>query len=352
MKTARIVLLFIIVTAVLIGGYFGANMYMQNMAIKKINNVIKKNHWENLVEYGNVKANILSGSVTVNNVAFTIQDKLKSKTIGVINFKKIVLKGNMNKNYSISGDDIKYINLNPEFPETLANKALFNAKSFKFDIHKTSDIIDNFKGGINTITITKTTIDTLKNLDSAKFDKITKIVKINNPINIRINYEASIDKGLLNIKQYSIDFTNNIGISYGAKIKNVDFKGLKGVSEELNKNPKNFAVLANLMSKLMQLKIENFNLSIHNYGLIDRILDNVAKQKNESKQDIVNLLLKKIKTAPIESAYPSLKNFLTSKSKNLSVSIKNTQELSVGDIMSKMKNKEDILKILQIKFYN
>ncbi len=352
MKTARIVLLFFIVTIVLTGGYFGANMYMKNIAIKKINNTIKKNHWENLVEYGNVQANIISGDVTIQNVKFTLQNKLTSQAIGVLDLKKIVVKGDWDKNYNISGYDISYINLNPKLPQQLINKAILNVNYFDFNINKQQGTINKLSGKIKNIKINKNLIDVLRHSNKTQFQEFVKIVRIDNPININMNYQASIEKGTLNIKNYSIDFANNIGISYKAKIKNIDLKGLQDASKELNKNPKNFMVLANVMSKIMQLKIMEFDFHIKNYGMIDRLLEMVAKKKNKTKQYIIDTILQKVQAIPIKSAYPSIKNFMESKSKELSIYIQNKQNLSLGDVLSKIKSKESLLNMVDIKFSN
>ncbi len=353
MKTARIVLLFVIVVVVLIGGYFGANMYMQNMAIKKINNEIKKNHWENLVEYGNVKANILNRSVTIQNVRFTLQNRMTSQTIGDISLKKVVLIGNLDKKYKIEGFNIEFVNLDPKLPQELANKPLLNAKMFNFNVHKSEDIVDTFNGGIKDITFSKAAINSFKSSGGKKFEELTKIIKINNPINANIDYVASIDKGILDIKNYSIDFVNNAGISYKVLAKNIDFKGFKRISDEFNKNPKNFAVLADLMSKFMQVKFERLAFTIHNYGLIDRVLDEAAKKKNLSKKEFVTGLLQKAKMIPIASAYPAIEKFLTHKSNTISVSVKVKQDLTLGDIIAiKSKKKGDIMKILDVRFSN
>jgi len=353
MKTARIVLLFVIIVVALIGGYFGANMYMQNMAIKKINNEIKKNHWENLVEYGNVKANIFSRSITIQNVKFTLQNRMTSQTIGVVSLKKVVLMGDMDKKYKIKGFDIEFINLDPKFPQELANKPLLNAEMFSFNIHKSEDIVDALKGEIKDITLSKFAINSFKESGGKKFEKLIKIVKMNSPINVDMDYAASIDKGILDIKKYSIDFMNNIGISYKILAKNIDFKGFKRIGDELNKNPKNFATLADLMSKVMQIKFENLVFTIHNYGLIDRVLDEAAKNKHLSKKELIAGLLQKVKMIPVASAYPAVEKFLTHKSNALSVSLKLKQDLTIGDIIAiNSKKKGDILKIVEVKFSN
>lgn len=353
MKTARIVLLFVIVVVALIGGYFGANMYMQNMAIKKINSEIKKNHWENLVEYGNVKANILNRSVTIQNVEFTLQNRMTSKTIGVISFKKVVLIGNLDKKYKIEGFNIEFVNLDPKLPQELANKPLLNAKMFSFNIHKSEGIVDTMNGGIKDVTLSKAALNSFKSSGGKKFEELTKIIKINSPINANIDYVASIDKGILDIKKYSIDFMNNVGISYQVLAKNIDFKGFKRISDELNKNPKNFAVLADLMSKFMQVKIEKLAFTIHNYGLIDRAIDEAAKKKNLSKKEFIAGFLQKVKMIPVASAYPAIERFLTHKSNSLSVFVKVKQDLTLGDIIAiKSKKKGSILDVVKIKFSN
>lgn len=352
MKTARIVLLFVIVAVALIGGYFSANMYVKNIAIKKINRVIEKNHWENLVEYGNVKANILKGDITIQNVKFTVQNNMTSKTIGVMDVKTIVVNGDLDKSYSVKAYDTDFINLNDKLQEEMSNKKLFNIKTAYFKISKKNGIIDNFDAEIKNIMLNTKLINLMNNDEKKKLEDIEKIIKIDNPINVTMKYKSYPEKGILNLERYSIDFVNNAGIAYKAYLKNVDLKGIKSAADQLKKNPKNFMVIANIMSKFMEIKPVKLDIAISNHGMLDRLLEESAKKKHMTKDKLIDTALNRIKAGRLSFAYNPIKNFLTSKSKSINVHIDNQKGLSIGDIVTQARNHGSILKILSIKFSN
>ncbi len=348
MKTARIVLLLVIVSIVFIGGYFGANMYVQNRAIKKINSIIEQNHWENLVEYGDVKANVFKRSITIQNVKFTLENNITSQPLGVFYFKDISINGDWDTDYIFSSDNIDYTNLNSKVDSNLMNKKLFHAEYACFRIHKKDGIVDRFNGKIDNIMLNKSVFGS----NEEKLEVLQRIVKINNPINIRIEYEADVDKNSLKLRKYHINFINNLGLSYKAYIKNVDFKGIRRASEEVKKNPKDFLSLTNMMSKIMQMKIINLDIDISDYGMIDRMLETTAEKQNISKQELIQRTIEKMKKGSFSSACNAVENFLSHQSKHLSIKIENNKNLSIGDILMEAKNKSDILNNLNIKIGN
>ncbi len=351
MKIIKIFLILIIIVTLGVGAYYGANMYMENRALKEVNKIIEQEHLEGLVDYEGVEANVFSRSITLKKVKFALQNKITSQDVGIMEFDKVILNGDWNKNYTLKLKDIKFINLNPQSPKELMNKKILKADCADFDIEKSGKIMTKFDGSIRNIRIDRR-LFLLKEQDKEKIKLFNTVMKVNNPINIVMSMMANPSKKTLNIKKYKIDFVNNFGISYKMYVKNIDIIGLDMVAKQLQKNKNSFMVIANAMSKVMQIKPVMFELEFINNGMLDRVLEYQAKQAHMTKDKFIEEELKKVERNPVYGLYKPVKNLLTSKSKKLKITIRNKDMLSVGDLMSSSKNISDLMDRLYIEFSN
>ncbi len=347
MKGVKFFMIGLIVLIILVGGYFAANIYMQNRAVKRIDKILKENNLQNDFSYESLSANIFSRAITLHNAELTLRDRIKNRELGYLKIKTLIVSGNFNKHYNLKAYTISFIS--EKIRLSKGNEPILRAEYADFNTYKKEGITTKMVGEIKGIRITKAAIQSIK----GKNGKVIKsIVELNNPINVYMNFLSDPDRETVDIKYYKIEFINNLGFSYGMKLENVDIKGLHKLAKEMQANPKNFALIGILFQKLGSIKPLQINISLTNYGLIDRALSYIAKEDNKTKESIVDNILKEAKKIPSNSAYPAIKNFLLSKKKTLSVLIKNKEKLDVATLFGRLKDKQNLNQLLEIQFSN
>ncbi len=350
MRAIRNLLILILIAVLGVSAYFGINLYMENKAAKQINDIIKEEHLEGLVDYGSVKYSLLSNTVTINNVKLYLPNSRTQEDAGLLKFNSIQLKGNWETKYTLLANNITLINLNQDLPKNLINKKIAAADNAVFKVKKSGSIITSFIGNINNIQLDKNLFK-LKNSPNAK--DFAKIFYINNPINISMNMEANPNKKTMSIKKYEINFQNNFAISYSLYADNIDFLGINKTLKLLKQKPKNFIVITNIMGKLMQIKVKKVKFVLINHGFIDRLLNYEAKRQHTTKQKLIKKELTGILASPFSTtAYKPLQNFLNSKANRFIVEIENSQNLTIGDLMMMGKDVNNILQKVDFNFKN
>ncbi len=354
MKVLRNLLILLIIAAIAVGAYFGANIYFQKQAVKQIDTMLKDNNLQNDVTYKSVKANLFSRSITVNSVKWYIKSKMNSNedTYGYVQSKNVIIKGNLNKNYRIEANDLEYINLTPKISPQALNKVIMSAKQYIVTSHKGKDDSTQFDISIKDININTKIFKLTKNYNQQKFEEISKIVKFNNPINITMNYSLFPKKDRLKIRNYSINFINNFGLSYSGDIENININNIKKLTKQMQKQKNNFLIMVNLMSEIFKMKITELAINLDNYGIVERIIAEKAKKEGSTNDKVIDEILAKHKKT--EKIYKPLKNFITLKSKRFSINVKNKYKKSLSELFAdtQSKNKEQIFNDLEINYSN
>ena len=275
---------------------------------------------------------------------------MTAEDVGIIKCENAVIDGSWNKDYRFRLNNISFINLNPQSPPKLIDKEIAKAAYAVFDIEKQQDITSKFVGKIEGIRLSRLVFAVDQN---KKTQALQKVIKINNPISVNINMITDINKKTVNIKNYELNFHNNLGIAYSMYLKNVDAKGINRILKQVKQNQNNFMVLANIMGKVMQIKPVFMKITIKNEGVVDRMLAQEAKEKHTTKEILIKKQLQNLKNSPFgDKLAKPLENFLTSKSKKLVIKLINKNKLSLGDLAMGSKNITSIFSKIEIEFGN
>jgi len=329
------IIVFIILAALVITGFAGylvLNKYAQRKAENEIETILKKTNLYKQVSYGSVKANIFSNTVVVNEVEWYI--KKHGNLIGKLEVKTVLISGKPEKTINAKFKDAKLINLNTESPEELINKPILTIKTGYLKVHRGKDIIHTIFDA-STVLLNDRIFEIGKESEKLK-SLFENVLKIKNPFEIYIETTTDAKNSQFAINNYKIDWLGNLLINYSLKLNNVDIRGFRKASKELNgKNPNPLIVL-NYLSKLYQIKPDFLKLEIENKGLISRLLDYIAKNEKTDKQTLIKQISLYLSKTPFSGYSKSIINFLKGSSKVLKIKIVNSKNLALGDILQDM----------------
>jgi len=327
--------LFIILSVLLlivIGGYFGANYYVQRQAKVNIDNFIKENHLENEVKYADVRSSLFSKSIRVDNITYYINDPVKKQKIGRITAKYAVVKGDLKNSTSVKLYGISFINLNNKLPKKLSNKVIFTVQNAYYKVNKQGNI-ETYESSADNIKINTDMISSQNELKKKKYEEFSKVVLMNNPIDVYSHYTYDKSKQELKIDNSSLNFKNNFNFSYTALIDGIDLPSVNKHMKAMKKSNNMMEMLA-LANELMNMKIKQIRFVFVNNGIVERLLNLAASTKNESKDIIINKMLKNSENLYNGELYSSLKNLLLSKSKKFTFNIVSKNGATMGQLIS------------------
>ncbi len=325
------IIVFIILTTLVVAGFIGyiaANKYAQKKAKDEIEAVLKKAHLEKEISYGSVNANILSNRIIIKDVKWYI--KKHGNLVGKLEIKTVYLTGKPEKTISGKFKDAKLINLNQESPQKLVNKPILTIETGYFTI-------DRGKERIHTVFEAKRVYLNDKIFEIGKEpgelkNILENVLKIKNPFKIHIETTTDANNNLFSIDRYKINWLGNLFVSYSLKLSNVDIKGFKKASEELKgKNPNPLVVL-NYLSKLYQIKPDFLKLEIKNEGLVNRLLNYIAKKENINKETLIRKIDIYLARTPFKGYSKPIINFLNGNKKILIIQIVNSKHLTLSEI--------------------
>lgn len=326
--------LFIILSVLLlivVGGYFGANYYVQKQAKANIDNFIKENNLENEVKYTDVRSSLFSKSIRVDNITYNINDPLKSRKIGRITAKYAIAKGDLKNNTSVKLYGMSFINLNNKLPKEMHDKVVFTVQNAYYKINKHSDKI-TYESGADNIKINTDMIFPLNGSKRKKYEEFSKVVLMNNPIDTYSHYTYDKSKQELKIDDSRMNFKNNFNFSYSALIDGIDLPSVNKHLQAMKKNNDIIKMMA-ITGDLMNMKIKHMKFVFVNEGIVDRLLNLTVNTQNESKDIVINRKLKNLGNLYNGELYSSLKNLLLSKSKKFTFSIVSKNGATMGQLI-------------------
>ncbi len=344
-----IVALIIVSTLIIAGfiGYIAANKYAQKRAEDEIEAVLKKANLYKEVSYGRIKANLFSNTVVVSEVEWYI--KKHGNLIGKFEVKKIYLTGKPEKTIKAKFKDATLINLNVESPEELINKPILTIQTGYLEVSKGKDRVHTLFEA-RRVLLNDRIFEIGKESKKLK-ELLENVLKIKNPFEINIETTTDAKNNLFAINRYRINWLGNLLVSYSLKLNNVDINGFKKASQDLNgKNPNPLIVL-NYLSKLYQIKPDFLRLEVKNEGLINRLLEYIAKNEKTNKETLIKQVNIYLSKTPFKNYSKPITDFLEGNSKTLKVKIVNSKHLAIGDILQSMQ-KTPLYSLLDITITN
>lgn len=316
---------------IIIGGYFGANYYVQKRAKVSIDNFIKENHLENEIKYTDVKSSLFSGSIRVDNITYYINDPIKKQKIGRITAKYAIAKGDLKNNTSVKLYGMSFINLNEKLSKKLFNKVVFTVQNAYYKVSKQGNI-ETYESSADNIKINTDMIFFQNELKKKKYEEFSKVVLMNNPIDVYSHYTYDRSKQELKIDNSRMDFKNNFNFSYSALIDGINIPSINKHLQAMKKNNDMMEMIA-VAGELMSMKIKHMKFVFINKGIVERSLNLAAGTKNENKDIVINRMLKNSKNLYNGELYSSLKNLLSSKSKKFTFDIVSKNAVTMGQFM-------------------
>ncbi|AEA33351.1 hypothetical protein [Hippea maritima] len=334
MKKSVGVILVVVLTVAIIGGYFFANSYAQKRARIEVNRLIKESNLEGDVHYKDLKASLFSKNIKLFGVEWFI--KKQGETVGELNIKRLVLEGNLDKSYVVKFYEANLVNLNPNSPYGTIGKDIAKIKQGQWDMSKEVGIVKiGFE--INGIKINKEIINSAIKKEKESEEIFTKVIKLENPIDIKAKYKLNKKEGILKIDDYELNFKNNLKLKYSLVVSNIDYAGFEELSRQIKKDRNSPIVLLSLLSKLYTLKPLNLYVEIENEGLINRALEFALKNSQTTEEQIKNEIEKSLINTPISAYKDKIENFALAKKDKIKINIENISNLSVADLITRLR---------------
>jgi len=345
-KGLTVLIVFLTVVVLAFAGYNFANTYAQKKARAEVEKILKKAHLDKDVTYKSLKANIFSKSIKLNGITWNI--KKHGELMGNLDIKEVVITGRPNEDMRAKFEDAVLVNLNANSPLTTINKPVITIDkgfvSIKRNNGETESVFSAKK-----ILINKNIFKDEKNQELK--DVLFNVFNMDKPIDVKVKTVVNENTNTFSINHYTFDWENNFKIYYSLKLENIDLKGLKNASKELNnQNPNPLAIL-NYLSKVYEIKPIDLNVKLKDKGLIERAEGFIAKENKTTKEKLLKQFSMYLKTTPFRDYSGPIMDFAEGKSKKLEIEISNPQALTVGDIIQKMQN-EPLYTVLKINIRN
>ncbi|WP_035589556.1 YdgA family protein [Hippea jasoniae] len=340
-KSTLIGVIIAILVVSVVGGYYFANQYAKKVAEKRIDTLLEKNHLKKDVSYKNLTSSILSRSITIHNLIWNVNKN--GKKLGKIVVDELVIHGNpLSNDYSVVIKNANIINLQKINPD-LSNKTIATIKTGHIEVEK-EDAKEEEKINLTDIHINKNIFFTTQ----SDFEKITKILNLNAPINIKAHLILDKKDKTAFLDHYTINWKDNLAVSYSLKLANVDIEGFREIAKQLNGDNPNPIMVLGLLSKAYEIKPLEVKVKFKNYGAVDRFIQLISKTEHTSKEDIIKRLQFQLNHSPFKKFSQPIVSFVDEKKKHLEITIDNPEQLSVGDLGSRLTS-NNFYKILHIE---
>ncbi len=343
-KTSRIVTAIVIILVVAAGAYISLNVYMKQKASREIEKILKEKHLQNDFHYKSLSTSIFTNTVTLKNAELVLKNR-QDQILGYVKFKRIDLNGDVKpEQYSFRAYQARVLTLHNGTEREIATiNYVYISKSRKAGAIETTEEIKGLK-------LSKTVISAIK---EKKKKLPAKLVKLESPINLYFNSILTPDNRTLQIKYLKLEFLDNLALSFGIKLGNLDIESLKKASGQLKRNRNSMALAGVLITTLFKVKPLKAYLSITDYGLIKRAIDLIAQENHTTREKVINNILSSLtRQIPVKSAYPALEEFLYSRKNSLKITAINKEKLSIGELLQYAKNTGKITQLIEIKFSN
>ncbi len=335
MKKSWVIVLVIAIVIVCVGAWFGLNIYAQQKAKKEITAFLRKNNLEKSVTYGSVKAGFLSNSVSVDRVKYMVENNFTGERSGYFTIDRVVFSGSPEGSYCVMEYGIKYFNQNPKL-KGLVGKMLFSIDELRLKVEKEDNKKLESKGFMENLRLNMPVI--ISALGEKKNRPLFKIVDFDSPIDAKVEYGVNFLKRTLKIDEYSIDFENNLKVSYSCKLRNIDFKRLETDVKALRSSG-GIVKLSDLLDTLSSVNVQEIKFEVKNRGLVDRVFGFISNETHRKRSDIVNGFVHNLVVE-----YPGifransepLRRFLMSRENEVEVELKANSPVSLKELVGEL----------------